>query len=198
VLWHSSAMGLSELVIDMSRGETRRTPGRVSIVLGCAFVVVVALTWTFLGMRSVMDVGGTCAEGGPYEIAQPCPNGALLLSAAIPALLIAAMLGSAFATLVGAPSLLVPMWGLLFGSLGWNFLEYGFEDGPIWGYIVPGVMFEAMALPAVVVIVAGRRFGMASRARDAEASPQLTWYLGYLILGVVGLVAGTWSFDSLS
>jgi hypothetical protein len=191
-------MGLSELVIDLSRGEARRTPGRVSIVVGCAFVVVVAVTWTFLGMRSVMDVGGTCADGGPYEIAQPCPNGALLLSAAIPALLIAAMLGSAFATLVGAPGLLAPMWGLLFGSLGWNFLEYGFGDGPAWGYVVPGVMFEAMALPALVVIIAGRRLSLGSRAREAEAPPQLTWYLGYLILGLVGLVFGTWSFDALS
>jgi hypothetical protein len=91
------------------------------------------------------------------------------------------------------------MWGLLFGSLGWNFLEYGVSDGPVWGYVVPGVMFEAMALPAVVAIVAGRRIGLTRRAGADEPAPsQLTWYLGYLILGIIGLVVGTWSFDALS
>ena len=34
------------------------------------------LTLMFHSMRAVMDVGGTCAEGGPFEIRQPCPEGA--------------------------------------------------------------------------------------------------------------------------
>ena len=33
------------------------------------------LTVLFLCMRSVMDIGGSCASGGPYEIANPCPAG---------------------------------------------------------------------------------------------------------------------------
>ena len=37
------------------------------------------LTWLYLGMRSVMEIGGACAEGGPYEIATPCPDGVPLL-----------------------------------------------------------------------------------------------------------------------
>ena len=33
------------------------------------------LTWLYLGMRRVMEVGGACADGGPYVSAQPCPEG---------------------------------------------------------------------------------------------------------------------------
>jgi hypothetical protein len=178
----------------------RRSPVVVGLLVACVVVVALTLTWTFLGMRAVMDVGGSCAEGGPYQIAQPCPDGAVLLSAAIPVMLVSAMLGSALALLSRAPNLLVPMWALLFGSLGWNFLEYGFTDaGPVWGWVVCGVVFEAMALPAVVVVVAGSRLrGWIPAVRDDAPAPRLTWWLGYLILGVVGLALGAWSFDAWS
>jgi hypothetical protein len=43
---------------------TARTPyGRLAVLLGSVVVLGLALTWTYLGMRSVMDVGGSCAEG---------------------------------------------------------------------------------------------------------------------------------------
>ena len=42
-------------------------------------------------------------------------------------------------------------WPALFGSLGLNFLTYGLappetESGPILGWVIPGVVFELMAL----------------------------------------------------
>ena len=41
------------------------------------------------------------------------------------------------------------MWGVLFGSLGWNFLEFAFKGADIvWGWLVCGVLFWPMALPA--------------------------------------------------
>ena len=46
-------------------------------VAGLAF----ALTGVWLGMRSVMDIGGACGSGGPYEIATPCPAGIEVLLA---------------------------------------------------------------------------------------------------------------------
>ena len=93
-------------------------------------------------MRAVMNVGGSCADGGPYVSAQPCPDGAVLIAIAIPVMLITAMIGSAAALSVGAPNLLVPMWGVLFGSLGWNFLEFAFKgDDIVWGWLVCGVVF---------------------------------------------------------
>src|SRR5947207_13804072 len=39
-------------------------------------VFVVCLTMVYKSMRSVMDIGGSCASGNtPYAIARPCPKG---------------------------------------------------------------------------------------------------------------------------
>lgn len=177
---------------------SRRT---AAIVLGCVVVLAAMLVWTFLGMRAVMDVGGTCAEGGPYEIATPCPDGAVLLTVAVPVMLIAAMLGSAVATSASAPDLLLPMWGVLFGTLGWNFLEYGFRsgDGTVWGWIVPGVVFELMALPALYLIARGASFTDFSTPRGRPGpGGRSAWYAAYAVLGATGAALGWWSFDAWS
>ena len=136
--------------------EQRVTPWKASAVtVVSALVVAVSLTWVYLVMRSVMNVGGSCADGGPYVSAQSCPDGTVLMAVGVPMLIIFAMIGTVSASSVGAPNLLVPMWGVLFGTLGWNFLEYAFK-GPdiVWGWLVCGVMFWAMALPAFVFMVA--------------------------------------------
>jgi hypothetical protein len=199
-------MSLARFTTSVADGTTRRSPVVVGLLVVSVLVLAVTLVWTFLGMRAVMDVGGSCAEGGPYEIATPCPNGAVLLSVAIPVMILSAMLGSGMALLVRAPNLLLPMWTALFGSLGWNFLEYGFttDDGLVWGWIVCGVVFELMALPAVGMIVAGSQLaGLVPRAPvdavpDTGRSSPLTWWLGYLALAVAGVLLGAWSFDALS
>jgi hypothetical protein len=196
-------MSLDRFTSALSAGTTpRRSVGAIALLVVSVLVVAVALVWTFLGMRSVMDVGGSCAEGGPYVSAQPCPDGAILLSIAIPVMVVSAMLGSAVALLVRAPNLLVPMWAALFGSLGWNFLEYGLsgDDSPVWGWVVCGVVFEAMALPALVLIVAGSRLSaLIPRPQTDEVPPsRFSWYVGYLALAAAGIALGIWSFDALS
>ena len=42
-----------------------------------------------------MNVGGSCADGGPYVSAQPCPDGAVPDRDRRPGMLITAMVGSA-------------------------------------------------------------------------------------------------------
>lgn len=196
--------------MTLQQEAARPAYGRLALLLGSVLVLAIALVWTFLGMRAVMDVGGSCASGGPYEIAQPCPDGAVLISVGVPAVVISAMLGSFLAAGLSAPTLLLPMWAVLFGSLGWNFLEYGFTegDGLVWGWVVPGVMFELMALPALVVMVAGSRLlaitpPSVARARPSGPSPDgspgaATWYAAYVVLGAAGAAFGWWSFDALS
>jgi hypothetical protein len=110
------------------------------------------LTMVFHGMRAVMDVGGYCAEGGPYVIAQSCPEGSTA------ALLLGVFGGLAFGFVasvggfrVGGIWAATPIlaWAALFGSLGWNFMEYGLFSPPegeiVWGWLIPGLMFWAMA-----------------------------------------------------
>jgi hypothetical protein len=167
------------------------SPKAAAVTVVSVLVVAVSLTWTYLSMRAVMNVGGSCADGGPYVSAQPCPDGSILIAVAVPALIIFSMIGTVSASVVGAPNLLVPMWGGLFGSLGWNFLEYAFI-GPdlVWSWLVCGVMFWGMALPAFVF--------MASQLRQTRQGRAVWWLPAYGLLGAAGLLFGWWSFVAIA
>ena len=105
-------------------------------------------------MRAVMDVGGACADGGPYVSAQSCPDGstpALLLG--IFGLFLFGGIGAVYGSRLGGIWAAAPLfaWSGLFLSLGWNFLEYGLFNPPgdetvIWGWLICGVLFVAMGL----------------------------------------------------
>ena len=169
---------------------------RLSILVVSVALVALTITWTYLGMRAVMDIGGACATGGPYVPVQPCPEGAsVMLSVAIPVLLLATFAGTGAAVTIQAPTLLLPMWVLLFGSLGWNFLEYAFKgNGVEISWLVCGIVFEAMALPAAALLV------VAGPAVPGEGttSRRGRWWLLYAAVGAAGLLAGLWSFQSWS
>ena len=159
-------------------------------------LVGVGLAWTYLGMRAIMDIGGACATGGPYVPVQSCPAGAAtLLSVGIPLLLLATFAASGLALWIKAPTLLLLMWFLLFGSLGWNFLEYALaEDDIVMGWLVPGIMFELMALPALLLW-----FGSAWLREYVTESPTsggLSWKLVYVALVAVGAWIGLLSFNA--
>ena len=181
---------------DKSSRSSWKAPA--ATVVG-VLVLAITLTWTFFSMRAVMNVGGSCADGGPYVSAQPCPDGSYLIAIAIPVMLITAMVGSATAMSINAPNLLIPMWGLLFGSLGWNFLEFAFSgNGIVWSWLVCGVMFWLMAAPAV--------FGMLLALKNAVVPPSKPrfdtgsrwWVPAYSALGAVGFLAGAWSYNAVS
>ena len=139
--------------------------------------LVLCITLVFLAMRAVMDIGGACAEGGPYVPAQACPDGAT------PALMLGIFggfgfgaLGAVYGSRVGGYGW-VPLlgWTGLFATLGWNFLDYGlinpppWEGGIVWGWVIPGILFEIMAwVPVWFAVVAARavREG-GSRSRPA-------------------------------
>lgn len=187
----------------LAQTEQQGTPyRRLTVLAACVVLAALTLTWTFLGMRSVMDVGGACAEGGPYEIAQPCPGGTWMLAVAVPALIITAMLGSAIAVSLSGPDLLLPMWAFLFGSLGWNFLEYGVFSGDlVWGWIICGVVFELMALPAFVILLPSRE-GSWSWVPPTASTPARTtlgrWWAAYTVLAAVGVVLAVLSHRAWS
>jgi hypothetical protein len=162
----------------------------VLLVLVATFGLSACITLIWLGMRAVMDIGGACAEGGPFVPVQPCPEGA-------PAALALGMLGifgfGALGIWAGAQigggwgGLPLLAWPALFGSLGWNFLEYGFtfeEGAVIWGWVIPGVVFILMAVVPLWFVWSARassvpinaRFGLpAGREAVAEPPPSLGW-----------------------
>ena len=124
-----------------------------------------AITIGFLSMRAVLSVGGFCAEGGPYVIQTPCPEGTdLLMPLAIFGGLGAAGLMGWKGSALGAPfdALVTLAWPALFISLGWNFLEFGIfpgdNSGPALGFLIPGVLFEVMGItPLVLGLLPSRR-----------------------------------------
>lgn len=127
---------------------------RVSPKAGTTLIVSLAfasagITALFLGMRSVMDIGGFCAEGGPYVIEHHCPDGvAGVMVGSIWLGAIAAIIYAVAAARARIPSFVAFFWPALFVSLGWNFLEYSFDppvgSGPVWGWLIPGVLFVLM------------------------------------------------------
>ncbi|UMG93787.1 hypothetical protein [Nocardioides sp. TF02-7] len=125
----------------------------------------VGVTWFALGMRPVLDLGGASASGGPYVVRAECPDGTGLVLAGFPLAMLPAMVGSVVVKGTGAPSPLLLMWVLVFGAGGWNFLDAGLLDGTAdAGWIVTGVLFWAMALPAAVLLLAPARGTPAGRA----------------------------------
>jgi hypothetical protein len=140
------------------------------------------ITLVFIGMRAVMDVGGFCAEGGPYVIETPCPEGVVLLTPlGIMGGLGAAAVAAGAGSRLGGPwsSVVLLAWPALFGALGWNFLEYGFnppgdDPGWAWGWLICGVVFWAMAfVPLYVGLQAAwsARSSAGSRPAGAYARP---------------------------
>jgi len=135
---------------------------RATIFIGLSLAgVACALTMVYLSMRSVMDVGGFCAEGGPFEIETHCPQG-------VPGVMIGGLWGGIILAGVyvwqtfrhKVPSFTGLLWPALFLSLGWNFLEYAFNPpgaggGVVWGWLICGILFALMGgLPLIVMLPA--------------------------------------------
>lgn len=157
----------------------------VVVATVCVTLVGTCLTWAFLAMRAVMGVGGSCGSDGTTAITTPCPDGTWLIAIAIPVMIIAALSGSGFASEIGAPNQLIILWAVLFGSLGWNFLEFGVTDGISISLLFCGVLFWAMAAPAWVGMA--KTFWKLVRTEPRK----LGWWAAYGVLllcgGFVGL-----------
>jgi hypothetical protein len=121
-------------------------------------LVAASLTVVFLGMRSVMEIGGACAQGGPFVPVRPCPAGVPgLMVGGIWLGLISAGVYVWRASRARALSFVGFFWPALFLSLGWNFWEFGLEPpdavGTAWGWIVCAVVFFVMGAAPLLVAV---------------------------------------------
>lgn len=147
--------------MSIAAGSTRSplesVRATVSVFVALAGVSC-CLTLLFLGMRAVMDVGGSCASGGPYVPRVTCPEG-------IPLVMMGGVWGGfVFVGLYlwstskhGVPTLVALAWPALFLSLGWNFLDYGIDppygDGLVWGWLLCAALFALMGgLPLLAML----------------------------------------------
>lgn len=179
----------------------------------------VALCVLFLSMRAVMDIGGVCASGNtPYTPRVPCPSG-------VPGLLV----GSIFLGLIAigiyavntfSLNLVLLAWPALFLSLGFNFWDYGisppedFGDGPVWGWIICGIVFVLMGGVPLVLWIGAVLRGRESRISSLDPQTRLRQRLNLstggtpppdpdaaqrkqrtyaIVLHVVGIIVGIWA-----
>jgi hypothetical protein len=140
----------------------RRLVGAVLIAVGTA--AFTACLWLIsTGMRDVMVVdGGSCGTGGPYVIAHQCSGGdiRLLLVGFFGCPLSAGIWAGGTAALgrrVSAAGLAA--FGTGFAFLGWNFIHQyehpvAGQSGSL-GFLIPGILFEVMAVGALIPLIVG-------------------------------------------
>ena len=178
-------------------------------------VLALCITSLFLAMRELMEIGGSCGQGGP-----DCPGAT---AATIPLSIIVG-LGAAFASVflslaAGLPVLAGLAWPALFCSLGWNFLEYAFDTeagGVEVGFLICGILFWVMGAGPLVGTVYALRGSSVARtmhgfpsgvARRIEGragvdSEQVRIAVrgGYVAVGsaaALGVVTGIWLQSTL-
>ncbi len=179
--------------IEMGGGfgatEPAKGGGKIVALIGVfigAAGFAASLTAVYEGMRSVMiDNGGFCASGGPYEIAagHQCDNGAatLLFGGIFAMLLCGGLLLGATGWWGGGSIMGVGlfMWAALFGALGFNFLQLGFDPPAHMngtGWVICGVIFELMALGGLIPGI----MAFADSAKD-EADPSRTTFAAPIV-----------------
>lgn len=140
----------------------------------------VCLTMLYQSMRSVMEIGGSCASGGPYEISRPCPTGvAWIMPVSIFGGLACLAIGALGIFRQGGPRPFVFAWSALFLALGWNFFEYGFDapgGGTSVAWIVCGAVFAVMgAVPLFFLLSpSGIRMSLWGPKDDDDTGPVTT------------------------
>ena len=146
---------------SLSEGEKREAIRALPWVFVSLLGVAAGLTIVFLVMRVAMEMGGSCASGGPYVSARPCPDVMWLMPVGI--------VGGLFFALIyvlkkpaRAPSFTSFAWPALFLSLGWNFLEFGLQPpgrtGLDWGWLICAILFALMGgAPLAAMLLAEPR-----------------------------------------
>jgi hypothetical protein len=161
----------------------------------CLLLLGISVAWVYYPMRAVMDVGGFCAEGGPYVIETHCPEGVTtFLTLGVPLWFAGAFAGLFVAATLAAPQPIFPGWALLFGALGWNFFDYAFHADPsgaiVGSWLVCGIVFWLMALPALVIFVGGRliarKISVTSHSGVGTPRSGMGWVGVYIALLAVG------------
>jgi len=184
----------------------RKTP--LVRVLGSAaswFLFALCFTLLYSVSQVVMGLGGSCASGGPYEIAVECPDSVVAFAPlSIWGGLLAVGISLYFAQGFGTP-LTTWGWPILFVGLGIAFLMAGGAVG--WGI---GIMFVIMGLVPLVLELraspqrvflgsrnaAGAQFREGDKARrsllsmglpnteDAVSPSGIDWLLSLMVLAV--------------
>jgi hypothetical protein len=162
---------------DTARNDTGGALGTSFwiLVLGASTVLLAAaVTVAYRAMRAVAEVGGYCADGGPYVSAQHCPHGTVgAVTAAVGLGLAGAITSTIAAGRLRVPSPMLLAWAGGFGSMAWLYLHFGLHPasgGPRdVGWLVCAGVF---AVVAVLPLPLSRLVGNARAAQAATPDRQ--------------------------
>lgn len=139
------------------------------------------LTGVYMAMRDLMiNSGGACASGGPYAINpdQVCSAGqtGLLMGGIVLGLVFSGILVWGSESYTGSyMGVGLLLWAALFGALGFNFIQLGFNPpesltSGATGYIICGVVFWLMALGGLIpgLMTIGGYFKDSANPEDAK------------------------------
>jgi hypothetical protein len=159
-------------------------------------VLAVSVTWFLVGVRAQVEVGYSCASGGPYEIVAPCPHHTTsLVLVGMFISLVPALAGTLASLSVGAPNLVVPYWTFTLGGLGVLLFISSVQDGWVFGAIVAGTLGVLFGLPGLYLMSPWQRLYRRQPVADAPLSRN-QWWLVYLALAAVGFVIGSWTANA--
>ena len=152
----------------MHEPPRRKAPRVVDALLCLAGVAGIAAGITLLALdgRALMDIGGFCAEGGPYVIATHCPHNSdviflLGFLGGGAAILLAASKSSAIG--VGGGTVFLLAFAAAFGVIGLESIVGGLdppgdEPGWAWGWLIMGSIFVAAALVPLLLLALSARY----------------------------------------
>jgi hypothetical protein len=149
--------------------------------------------------RVVMSLGGYVALGGPYEIAHPAPEWMTM----VPLFILSGFAVGGWSVYLsqksGGFSLLGPVWGGLFISLGYQFAVMGLNppwgEGLAWGWLVCAILFVPMGVLGSLFMLGtatGRQAALGTRWPYARVTPSddATYRRAYTLCVVAGAALG--------
>jgi hypothetical protein len=162
-----SRVFLREYDLVVHEPQRRKAPRVVDALLCLAGVAGIAAGITLLALdgRALMDIGGFCAEGGPYVIQTHCPHNSDIIFllgflGGGAAILLAAWKSSAIG--VGGGTVFLLAFAAAFGVIGLESILGGFdppgdEPGWAWGWLIMGFVFVTAALVPLVLVALSAR-----------------------------------------
>ena len=169
---------------------------RALLTVVAVLLLALTVTWFLVGSWAQMAVGNSCATGGPYVIANPCPHhttslvlGGMFLSVFV------ALAGTMVSLGVGAPNLVVPYWTFTLGGLSVQLFAQGVDDGWVVGWVVGAGMFLLFAVPGLYLMSPWQRLYDREPVKDAPLSRN-QWWLVYAVVGALGVLAGSWTANA--
>jgi hypothetical protein len=125
-------------------------PGAWVVAAVGAFGLAGSIALLNSSLVPVLDLGGWCASGGPFEIRAECPDTTwVTFVSTVTGLAFAALLAGG-ASRAGAPQVVMLGWPGLFWSLAWTMWSHGRNTDQVGATLPVVILFVVMGAPVAI------------------------------------------------